>query len=260
MAEASPLFEQLKQAVQKAGALAVTHFGTDISIETKADGTKVTAADYAVNNLLHDHLAPLSKDIGWLSEETPPDDRRLTQPRIWIIDPIDGTHAFLRGDPDWTIVAALIENNEPVIGAVFNPVTEQLFMAEKNNGATLNGNPIHTTAEANLKTAHIIAPKSQFNRVFKEADVEPRRSWRCSMAYRIALVASGDADATISLTPKCDWDIAAADLILKEAGGKISTQSGVDLSYNKPKIRHTGVVASNGPLFNTLIKKTANAH
>ncbi len=259
MAEACPLFDHLKQAVQKAGALAVTHFGTDIDIETKADGSKVSAADYAVNNLLHEHLSNLDDDIGWLSEESPPDERRLTQARVWIIDPIDGTHAFLRGDPDWTIVAALIENNKPVLGAVFAPVTNQLFMARKDGGATLNDQPIKTSLEPDLNAAHIIAPKSQFNRVFKQTGDEPRRSWRCSMAYRIALVASGDADATISLSPKCDWDIAAADLILREAGGQISTQSGVDLRYNKPKLRHTGVVASNSPLFANLIRKTAKA-
>ncbi|GJM03800.1 MAG: 3'(2'),5'-bisphosphate nucleotidase CysQ [Rhodomicrobium sp.] len=255
----TPLYEHLQETVIRAGDLAGELFRKDIHIETKPDGSKVSEADYAVNEFLQQKLCAFDPSYSWLSEESPVTDERLDAKRTWIIDPIDGTHSFLKGDTDWTIVAALIEKGEPVLGAVYNPVLNELYMAEKGSGAQLNGIDISTNSSEHVKNAHIIASKAQFDRVFPDETTAPKRSWRCSMAYRIALVAAGKADATISMTPKNDWDIAAAHIILEEAGGQMTTQKGVKLRYNKPKLKHSGVVASSTPLYKNLIQITTAA-
>lgn len=132
-------------------------------------------------------------------------------------------------------------------------------MAEKGKGAFLNGKPIQVSPTENLSEAHIISSKGHFNRTFLIEPKPATRTWKHSMAYRIALIASGTADATISLTPKNDWDIAAAHLIIEEAGGHIGTHKGETLLYNKQEIRHRSVVATTNHLYKTIIKKTSNA-
>ncbi len=259
MPPTSELFEQLKHSVLKAGLCAMEHFGKDISIETKQDGSKVSAADFAVNKILHDELTPLNKDYAWLSEESPIEQNRLDASHIWIIDPIDGTNGFLSHKPDWTIVAALIKENSPVLAAVYNPVKQELYMAEKSKGAFLNDHPIKVSNTRKLENAHIISSKGHFNRSFLTEPKPANRSWKHSMAYRIALIASGTADATISLTPKNDWDIAGAHLIIEEAGGNIGTHKGEPLLYNKQEIRHRSVVATTNHLYKPIIKKTSAA-
>ncbi len=258
-APTSPLSSGLISAIKKAGALALDHFGTSLKVDTKSDGSKVTSADYAVNHLLESELRPLDKNIAWLSEESPVHKDRLSANRIWIIDPIDGTSSYLNEDQDWCIVAALVEKGIPILGAVYNPLSRELYFAEKHKGATLNERPLKTSPVNSLDDAVIISSKGHFNRTFQQEGGKPDRFWRCSMAYRIALVAAGKAEATISLTPKSDWDIAASHLILEEAGGKISTPDGSEIIYNKPLVTHKGIVASNNALYTEIISKTAVA-
>lgn len=257
MLQNNAMFDQLKQTITRAGELALKYFGEDVKIDIKADGSQVSAADYAVNTLLQSELTSLDTSIGWLSEESPLDQYRLESQRTWIIDPIDGTRGFLENQPDWTIVAALVENGRPILAAVYNPVKSELYMAQKNKGAFLNDRPIQTNQLSDILSAHIISSKGHFNRTFTEAPQPAKRTWKSSMAYRIALIASGAADATISLTPKNDWDIAAAHLILEEAGGKLATHTGSPLIYNKEDIRHKSVVGASGELYNSIIERTA---
>lgn len=259
MSPPTPKLKDLIPAIKKAGNVALDFFENPTGIETKSDGSQVSAADYAVNELLKNELLALDPTIAWLSEESPIDPNREQASRIWIIDPIDGTSSYLNGEHDWTIVAALIENNKPILGAVYNPIRSELFIAEKNKGASLNQVPIAISQTSNIANANIITSKSHYKRTFQEPDDRPSYMWRCSMAYRIALVASGQVDATISLTPKSDWDIAAAHLILEEAGGIIGTPDGAQILYNKPKLKHPGIVASTNKLYKSLIKKTAKA-
>jgi len=259
MPNTTALSKALTDAVTKAGNLALDYFGKTIEIETKPDGSKVSQADYAVNNYLEQTLCPLDPAISWLSEESVPSNDRLDAKRVWIIDPIDGTSSFLDHKPDWTIVAALVENGHPILGVVYNPVHNELFQSQKGCGALLNGNPIKTSPTKHLKDAHIITSKSHFNRTFQDKTDQPSYKWRCSMAYRIALVAAGHVEATISLTPKNDWDIAAAHLILEEAGGKIGKPDGTPITYNNAELRHSGVVAATNTLYTSLIERTSVA-
>ncbi len=248
------LFNGLKTTVQTAGELALSHFGKEIKIETKPDGSQVSEADIAVNDHLQSTLTALDPTIGWLSEESPPDTSRRDQQRLWVVDPIDGTSSFLRHEPDWTISVALVENNHPILAAIYNPPRGELYLAQKEQGATLNGDKLQTSEGKQLKDAEIITSKSHFNRTFKDISEKPSFFWRCSMAYRIALVAAGKVDATLSLTPKSDWDIAAAHLIIEEAGGQIGTASGEKISYNRQELRHPSVVAASNTLYSSIIK------
>lgn len=253
------LLTDLKTIVKKAGAVALEYFGKPNEVTTKPDGSKVSAADYAVNDFLKAQLTALDPSIGWLSEESPLPENRLTTSRLWIVDPIDGTSSFLNDAPDWTVVAALIENGQPILSAVYNPVHAQLFLAQKGQGAQLNDKPIQTSATVDLNKARIITSKGHFNRTFENHKQRPSYIWRCSMAYRICLVACGEVDATISLTPKSDWDIAASHLILEESGGKIGTPKGQAISYNNRELRHVGVVGATNNLYTPLIEKTSQA-
>ena len=251
------LKEDLKAAVERAGNLALDYFGKDLKIETKADGSKVSEADLAVNEVLKKELTALDPSIHWVSEESEMKNERLTAKRLWVVDPIDGTSSFLNHENDWTISAALVEDSKPIIGAVFNPPRGQFFLAKRGQGTTLNGAKVQTTTTKHLKDATVITSKTHFKRAFKEVTEKPDHYWRCSMAYRIALVAAGKVDATISLTPKSDWDIAASHLILEEAGGKISTAQGKEISYNQPELRHSSVVASTKSLYSAIIAHTS---
>ena len=260
MLQKEGMLDTLKQSVSKAGDLAMEFFGKDVDIEIKKDGSQVSAADLAVNELLEAELTKLDPSIIWLSEESPIDKNRLNAPYIWVIDPIDGTRGFLENQPDWTIVAALIEKNCPILSVVYNPVKSELYSAETGKGAFLNDQLITTSSTTDLSSAHIISSKSHFNRVFtKETEKPSNRTWNSSMAYRIARIAEGAADATISLTPKNDWDIAAAHLILEEAGGQISTHLGNGITYNNEEIRHPSVVATTTSLYEPIINKTKTA-
>ena len=165
---------------------------------------------------------------GWLSEESEDNETRLKAERVFIVDPIDGTYGFLKRLPHFTIVAAGADGGRPVAGAIYNPLTEEMFEAARGRGATLNGAPIHVSARAELEGASLLASR----------DMMAERHWttpwpagvtaenRASIAYRMALVAAGAFDAMISLSSKADWDLAAGDLIVREAGGRVTDAEG----------------------------------
>jgi myo-inositol-1(or 4)-monophosphatase len=121
----------LKTAVRDAGALALSYFRQEIAVQKKQDGSEVSEADLAANALLQRELEGARPDYGWLSEESEDNAKRLTRSRVWMIDPIDGTNAFLRHNPEWTVSAALVEGSEPVIGVVYNPARQEFFHAIK---------------------------------------------------------------------------------------------------------------------------------
>lgn len=149
----------LHGAVRAAGALALSFFGSGIVGRQKADNTPVSDADLEVNRLLHASLKGPRPDYGWLSEESVDDPSRLDAARVWIVDPIDGTRAFLAGTPEWTIAVALVEHGKPVLAAVFNPATAEMFTARRGCGAFLNGEPISVTTHEGIEGARMIATK-----------------------------------------------------------------------------------------------------
>jgi myo-inositol-1(or 4)-monophosphatase len=263
-ANAAPLasldadYALLKHVVKDAGALALDSFRKEVAVQRKTDGSEVSDADLAVDALLKRELLAARPDYGWLSEETPDDGERLKRRRVWMVDPIDGTNAFLRHVPEWTVSAALVDDGVPMIGVVFNPARGEFFHAMRGHGAFLNEAPIHVSGQSRLEGARLIASGGLFKkRIWKEPWPEVESSWVNSVAYRLALVAAGKADATISLSVKCEWDLAAAALIVEEAGGAITDHRGETLRYNRAVPRYPSLVASPPKLHAVLIERTS---
>jgi myo-inositol-1(or 4)-monophosphatase len=247
----------LHGAVRAAGALALSFFGSGIVGRQKADNTPVSDADLEVNRMLHASLKGPRPDYGWLSEESIDDPSRLDAARVWIVDPIDGTRAFLAGTPEWTIAVALAEHGKPVLAAVFNPATAEMFTARRGHGAFLNGKPISVTAHEGIEGARMIATKGFFkHKIWTAPWPDTQTIWVNSIAYRLALIAAGRADATLSLTGKSEWDIAAAALLVEEAAGQVTDATGAPLTYNQPTPRMNGLVAAAPKLHELLVART----
>jgi len=237
----------LIEAVREGGALALGYFRTDIRKWMKGGDSIVTEADIAVNELLHARLAATRPGYGWLSEETEDAPQRLSRSRVWVVDPIDGTRAFARGKPHFVLSVALVENGRPVLGALFNPATGEFFEAAAGEGARLNGDPIRVSERDSIEGCRMAAHGAMFAHP-GWAEPWPAMEFveRNSVAYRLALVACGQADAALALTFKNDWDLAAADLIIHEAGGRLTTHEGRELVYNREIPRHRSLLAA-GP-------------
>ena len=250
-------FALLKAAVQAAGKLAHGYFRRELQVQTKRDGTEVSEADLAVDALLKGTLLAGRPNYGWLSEETEDDPNRLDQRFVWMVDPIDGTNAFLRHIPEWTISAALVQEGKPVIGMVYNPATSEFFHAMKGRGAFLNVKPIQVSGRDKLEGALFIASGGLFKkRIWKEPWPGVESRWVNSVAYRLALVAAGRADATVSLSAKCEWDLAAGVLLVEEAGGVVTDHHGHPFRFNLPIPRFPSLVAAPQGLHAKLIDRT----
>ena len=232
----------LENAVREAGQIARQFYGGDYKRWNKDGGSPVTEADLAVNTLLHGRLTSARPDYGWLSEENPDDPARLNRQDVFVIDPIDGTIAFLKNRPHFTICAAIVSDGRPRCGVVYNPISEELYSARLGAGAHRNGMAIHIGACSALEGCALLGDRSQFTQPpWPPMHVQNRTS----VAYRLVLVADGSADASISLTAKRDWDLAAADIILHEAGGRLTDASGAALIYNRAVTRQNSLIAAN---------------
>ena len=227
--------------MREAGKIALRFFGGHYKRWTKEGGSPVTEADLAVDAFLKDALRRARPAYGWLSEETPDDPARLKAHRVFVVDPIDGTAAFMKGRPHFTICAALVENTRPIAGVVFNPATEEFFTAALGHGAFLNGAPIEVGLRTEIAGCRMLGNKSVFTG-WPPMHIENVSS----IAYRVALVAAGRFDAMVSLTSKRDWDLAAADMILSEAGGQLAGSDGKPLAYNRAPAMQGATVAA-GP-------------
>jgi len=235
---------RLAASVREAGALALSMFGTPINNWTKFESSPVSDADIAVDRLLHERLVDEDSGIAWLSEESIDDPSRLAARYVWIVDPIDGTRAYLAGSPDWTVSAALVENGRPIAGCLYAPVTDEFFMATANHGATCNGAPIATTDDVTLEHARIAGPRSLVDRLVARQPsftVVPRVR---SLALRLARLAHGACDVAIAGANSHDWDLAAADLLVHEAGGVLTPVGGGAVIYNRAVPRHGVLIAA----------------
>jgi myo-inositol-1(or 4)-monophosphatase len=240
--------------VREAGAIARKFFGGPYKSWSKGRAGPVTEADLAIDDFLKKNLLAARPLYGWLSEETKDDRSRLGRARGFIVDPIDGTYGFLKGRPQFTVVAAVVTQSRPVAAAIYNPMTDEMYEAALAAGATKNGVPIHVAARADITGARLLTERSVIDgpgwATPWPADLHVET--RASAAYRMALVAEGAFDAMISLRPKCDWDIAAGDLIVAEAGGRVTAPDGGTLSYNGENVTHPGAICA-GPLLHAEI-------
>src|SRR5262249_30985225 len=200
--------------------------------------------DIAVNDFLRVRLTRLTPSYGWLSEESEHDPARLSTARVWVVDPIDGTRAYMAGKPEWAISVGLVEHGRPILGALLAPAANELFVAAAGNGATLNGAPIEASQNQELAGLRIAGPKTMLQNISclgPDPRIEPRVP---SLALRIAGVAQGRYDAAFASANSHDWDLAAADLLVHEAGGIVTTLSGERLTYNKMEPVHDAIVAA----------------
>jgi myo-inositol-1(or 4)-monophosphatase len=234
----------LCEAMRLAGAEALRSASDGFEIHTKPDRSPVTSADLAIDRILHAHLLQAFPGDGWLSEESPDDPARLQKPRIWVIDPIDGTKAFIRKEPDYCISAALVEDGRPVVAAVFNPSSDELFTATKGGGLLLNHKPVSLQEDRKDQTPVIAFSPweleiGRFRSLETLATSKPIRS----IAWALALAASGRIHAVATLEPENEWDVAAGVLLIEEAGGTVCDGSGQSLGFNRPVSRYEGIVA-----------------
>ena len=235
--------DRLAAAVREGGALALQTFRGQLKSWIKGKSSPVSEADLAVDALLRERLLTIH-DAGWLSEETEDDPARLERADVWVVDPIDGTRAYLAGLPDWVVSAALVSAGRPVVAALYAPVTDELFLAIAGAGATLNGRPIAASAGDRLAGARFSGAKRRLDSL---AAIEPRIETMPrvpSLALRLARVATGALDGTFAAANSHDWDLAAADLLVHEAGGLISTLTGQSLIFNRPDPVHGALVAA----------------
>ena len=231
-------------SVRDAGALALSMFGRPIHTWTKFESSPVSDADIAVDRLLHERLADGSSSVAWLSEESVDDPSRLDARYLWIVDPIDGTRAYLAGSPDWSVSVALVDNGRPVAACLYAPVSDQFFMAIAGQGATCNRAPIAATTGASLDQLRIAGPRKLVERLTARKpsfSVMPRVR---SLALRLAQVAHGDCDVAIAGPNSHDWDLAAADLLVHQAEGALTTFEGAPLIYNRAEPMHGALVAA----------------
>jgi len=219
-----------------------------VEVEIKQGGDPVTKADRAVDTALR-KLLPQG-DEGWLSEETVDDLVRLDKQRVWIVDPLDGTKEFVAGIPEWCVSIAFAETGKIVAAGICNPVTKQSFLASKETGTTLNGNPVRVSTRRTLAGATVLASRSEVKRGEwgRFTDETFTIVATGSVAYKLALVAAGEADAIISLAPKNEWDIAAGVLLVEAAGGQVATLDDKPLAFNQEHTLVNGVVAANPAL------------
>lgn len=234
---------RLQESVREAGALALAMFGKPMNNWTKGEAqSPVSDADIAVDNLLRESLH--DDRIAWLSEESVDDPVRLGARYVWVVDPIDGTRAYIGGLPDWSVSAALVHSGRPVAACLFAPVSEEFFTAVAGAGATRNGTPIAVANGTSLAEARIAGPKKLLERlqaVSPAFTVMPRTH---SLALRLARVADGTFEAAFAGGNSHDWDLAAADLLVHEAGGALSPFGGGSVAYNCPVPRHGMLVAA----------------
>lgn len=244
----------LIDAAKASGNIARKFFQEDPQVWDKGDNAgPVTEADLAIDEMLKTELLSSRPNYGWLSEETEDGAARLSHDRVFIIDPIDGTRAFIAGEKTFSHSLAIAENGIVVAAAVYVPIMDLMFTAATDEIATLNGVPITASPKAELDGATVLGAKPNFDARNWKGDLPPIvRKFRPSLAYRLSLVALGKYDAMITLRDCWEWDIAAGDLITRKAGGAATDRHNNPLRFNNPHPMTKGCLAA-GPNLHPLL-------
>ena len=244
-------------ALREAGEIARSGFAGAPQVWEKSKGNPVTETDIAVDRHLARVLGTARPDYGWLSEETTDQPERLSRRRLFIVDPIDGTLAFIKRKPEFVICVAVVEDGVPVASGVFNPITDEMYTASIGDGSFLNGNRLAVSTRNTLPGCRMLVAR----------DVIEHKAWpepwpamdvgkRASIAYRMALVASGQYDCMMALSTKQEWDTAAATLVVQEAGGLVTSHAGEELLYNQSQPLHRSIVCAGPVLHKAIMART----
>ena len=252
-AELAAFLPQLENVTRRAGDIAMAYFRpgerTTAAVSYKGGGSPVTEADFAVDRFLFHEMARLAPEAAWLSEESIDSERRLERDALIIVDPIDGTHAFSRGDARWSVSIALSVGGRPVAGVIHAPALGETYVGARGLGAFLNASPLRAPQRAEISGAAVVAPRAIHDRLAAAPQgfiLAPRTP---SLALRLAGVASGRHDIVVAAPNARDWDIAAADVLLAEAGAMLSEPEGVALTYNRASLARDMLIAAPKSLF-----------
>jgi myo-inositol-1(or 4)-monophosphatase len=237
---------RIEAALKVAGEILSGFQAGNVAAVSKSNSDPVTEADLAVDRALRELL--VQDGDAWLSEETADDHVRLEARRVWVVDPLDGTKEFVEGLPEWCVSIGLVEDGRAVAGGILNPAADFLAIGAKGEGCLLNGLPVTVSGCAVLLAARVLASRSEVRRgEWKRWDgsafeVEAMGS----VAYKLARVACGLADATWTLVPKHEWDVAAGVALIQAAGGWSKNLQGESPRFNQPHPWLSGLIAA-GP-------------
>lgn len=255
---AHSLMPAFRDVTREAGAIAMRFFQpglkTSAQVWSKSGGSPVTEADMAVDAFLKARLSQLLPEAGWLSEETADDARRLDKRLVWIVDPIDGTRAFASGSLDWSVSAALVADGAPLLGVVYAPAHEVFYEAVRGESARRDGQRIETAPPAPAADIAVTGPKPLVDQLEHAVGPFKRLPRIASLALRIARVADGSVDVAAVSSDAHDWDLAAADLVLRESGGRLAGFDGAPLAYNRADPVHGELLAASLALHPRLIE------
>ncbi|MGB3391310.1 MAG: 3'(2'),5'-bisphosphate nucleotidase CysQ [Pseudaminobacter sp.] len=248
----------LLEAAREAGKIAMRYFGKSPEVWMKAGQSPVSEADYAADTFLRETLGAARPDYGWLSEETVDTAERMTARRTFVVDPIDGTRGFLEGNSAWCVSVAVVEAGRTIVGVLDCPVRQEIYSALPGKGAWKNGTRISvrepgTNLEIGGPQRFVDLLPPEWRRRVRRMPHVP------SLAYRLAMIAEGSIDATFVKPNAHDWDIAAVDLILSEAGGRLLDAQGKHPTYASALPRHGVLVGGSGELLGTMAGAIATA-
>ncbi|PIE15562.1 MAG: 3'(2'),5'-bisphosphate nucleotidase CysQ [Rhodobacterales bacterium] len=250
MPDANPDLDLLIEAAHASGEIAGKYWRrSPQSWEKSAGAGPVTEADLAIDQMLRHELCTARPDYGWLSEETEDDPARLAHDQLFIIDPIDGTRAFIAGAETFAHSLAIARAGRITEAVVFLPMLDKLYSASRDQVALLNGQEIGPATPAQGQTPTILAAKCNLEPRHWHGQPAPfARHYRRSLAYRMCLVAEGRFDAMLTLRPTFEWDVAAGALIAQQAGVHVSDRSGKALNFNNRKAQLDGIMAASAPV------------
>lgn len=245
----------LIDAARTAGDIARAHFRAEPEIWTKSDDSPVTEADIAIDRVLRTDLRAARPDYGWLSEETEDDPARLSAERVFIVDPIDGTRAFIEGQTSFAHSLAIVDRGEVSTGVVYLPMEDKLYAAGRGLGATLNTARISVSARTRVEDARALVTRPNTQPKHWKGGVPPlHRNYRPSIAYRLALVAEGRFDATLTFRDTWEWDIAAGAILVEEAGGTVTDATGAPIRFNRARPSASGIIVATPGLHGSLLR------
>ena len=237
--------ETAERAAREAGSIIMGLFKGQYDVQEKSKNNPVTSADLAANRRIRDIIHGRFPQDGWLSEEDKDSSERLRASRVWVVDPIDGTKEFIEGVPQFAVSIGFVVDGRPQVAVVFNPAQDHFYQAAAGQGATLNGQPIRVTSRDQVDGALLLVSRSEPRKKFQvfvdRCAIEPVGS----IAYRLAQVAGGKGDGTLTFRSIREWDVCAGVLMVEAAGGSVVDGNGKVLMFNQPEARHRGVVAAN---------------
>ena len=247
-----------REAAHRAGEKLLSYYTSRYAIEHKSAGHPVTTADIEANAVLQEILLGAFPESGWLSEESADDGKRLDKEWVWIVDPLDGTREFIEGVDEFAVSVALVRGAEPGLAVTYNPAAGRFTHGSRGGGTFQNGRPVRVTDRARLNGASVVASRSETRRgLFAGFEDILRITPTGSIAHKLAEVAGGRADLTVSLAPKNEWDVCAGVLLAEEAGARVTDLDGRPFAFNQPDTLRNGVIAANPSLYPELFRLVA---